>query len=86
MAVEGTVIIPPVHIAPSATVNHCVVGPNVSIGEGAKLDRVVATNTIIGPGATVSDIQLSDTLIGHEAVVRGTSSKLNVGDLSEITA
>lgn len=81
---HDTVIVPPVHIDPSARVRCSVLGPYVSVGEGAHLDRVVAANTIVGAGALVSDVLLEDTLIGYQATVKGRPSRLNVGDLSEV--
>ncbi|MEW6752893.1 MAG: sugar phosphate nucleotidyltransferase [Candidatus Latescibacterota bacterium] len=82
---QETVIIPPVFVDPTARVSRCVLGPYVSVGAGAEVERVVARNTIVGAGSVVHDALLEDTLIGHEAVVAGGSRRLNVGDQSEIT-
>ena len=79
-----TAIIPPVHIDPSAQIRCSVLGPHVSVGEGARLDHVMAANTIIGSGAAVTNMQLVDTLVGYQAVVTGRPSRLNVGDMSEV--
>ena len=82
---EDTVIIPPVHVAPTARVRESVIGPYVSIGEGATVERVIARNLIIGNQAVVKDVLLEDTLIGYQAVVEGRASRLNVGDMSEVS-
>lgn len=83
---EDTVIIPPVHIAATARVKYSVIGPYVSVGDGAQVERVIARNLIIGAQAVVEDVLLEDTIIGSQAMVRGRASRLNVGDLSEVTA
>lgn len=79
-----SVVVPPVHIDSSASVRASVVGPYVSIGAGAEVNRSVIRNSIIGEGAVVENAMLEDSLIGFQAAVRGRSSRLNVGDLSEI--
>ena len=83
---QETAIIPPVYIDPTAEVRRSVIGPYVSIGAGAQVDSVIARNMIIGAQAVVENIILEDTLIGFQAVVKGRASRLNVGDLSEITS
>lgn len=82
---QDTAIIPPVYIDPTAKVRRSVIGPYVSIGAEAQVDSVIARNMIIGAQAVVENILLEDTLIGFQAVVKGRASRLNVGDLSEIT-
>ena len=79
-----SVMVPPVHIDPSASVAQSVVGPYVSIGAGAEVKRSIVRNSIIGEEAVVENAMLEDSLIGFQAAVRGRSSRLNVGDLSEI--
>lgn len=82
---QDTVVIPPVHIDPSARVERSVLGPHVSIGAGALVCDAVVRNTIVGEQAVVENILIEDSLIGFQAVVRGQASRLNVGDMSEIT-
>jgi glucose-1-phosphate thymidylyltransferase len=82
---QDTVVIPPVHIDPSARVERSVLGPHVSIGAGAQVRDAVVRNTIVGEQAVVENILIEDSLIGFQAVVRGQASRLNVGDMSEIT-
>ncbi|MEM7026568.1 MAG: sugar phosphate nucleotidyltransferase, partial [Pseudomonadota bacterium] len=83
---ENTVIVPPVHIDPTAEVSQSIIGPYVSIGAGAKVEGAVVRDAIIGEQAEVVDILLEHSLIGFHAVVKGRASRLNVGDLSEITS
>jgi glucose-1-phosphate thymidylyltransferase len=82
--IEGSIIIPPVSIDPSAVVERSVVGPYVSVASGATIRDSVVRDSILSAGATVEMSLLSRSLIGEGAVVRGHYQRLNVGDSSEI--
>jgi glucose-1-phosphate thymidylyltransferase len=82
--VEGSVIIPPVYIAPTARIVNCVIGPNVSISDKTLVTNSVIKNAIIGYQSRISDVILEDSLLGHDTVVQGEKKVLNIGDSSEI--
>jgi len=84
--VRNTVIVSPVHIDPSAEVDASVIGPYVSIGAGAQVRQSIVRDTIIGEQAVVEDALLEGSLIGFQATFKGRMSRLNVGDLSQITS
>jgi glucose-1-phosphate thymidylyltransferase len=81
---KGSIIIPPVSIDPSATVENSIVGPYTSVAEGAVIRSSIVQNSILGEGATVENTSLEDSLIGDNALVRDSCRKLNVGDSSEV--
>ena len=81
----NTLIVPPVHIDPRASVSDSVIGPDVSIGAGAQVRRVILRNTIIGAEAEVENALIEDSLIGFQAVLKGRYNRLNIGDMSEIS-
>ena len=54
------------------------------MGAGSKVASAVIRNSILGEQATVKDVVLEDSIVGFQAVVVGSASSLNVGDLSEI--
>jgi glucose-1-phosphate thymidylyltransferase len=83
---QDTVIVPPVHLDPSAKVSCSVVGPYVSIGRDARIHKAIVQDTIVGEQAMVEDVLLEDSIIGFQAVVKGRTSQLNVGDMSQITS
>lgn len=82
---DRCVINPPVHIAPTARVVNSVLGPYVSVSEGASISNAVIRNSIVGESATIESVILEDSLVGSRTVVRGERRILNVGDSSEIT-
>ncbi len=83
-SIDGSVIIPPVFIAPDAVVERSVIGPNTTVAAGASVKDAHIRNSIVSNGASVSGSLLEDSIIGNNAVVRGTFKRLNVGDSSEI--
>ena len=84
LGIAGSVLIPPVYVAPDATVEQAIVGPYVSIGAGAVVHDCIVRNSIISAGAQVSDIVLEGSLIGTATEIRGHFKKFNVGDDSEV--
>jgi glucose-1-phosphate thymidylyltransferase len=81
---DGSVIVPPVNIAPSAVIYESIVGPYVSISEGAHIHRSIIKDCIIGKRATIEYAIIENSLIGEKAVVRGTPGSLNISKFSEI--
>ncbi len=77
-------IIPPVYIGANAQVCRSIIGPNVSISEGAVIEDAILRNCIISEYAEVKSAMLEASLIGSNARVYGTFRKLNVGDSSEL--
>lgn len=82
--VLDSVVIPPVYIAPSAQVEHSIVGPYVTIAENSVVKQSIVRDSIIDEGAYIDDTMLDRSLIGKDAVVRGRYRVLNVGDSSQV--
>ena len=81
---EGITVVPPVYIHPEAKVKDCVVGPYVSIGKHANIERAVLKNTIVEHDAHISRMVLENSLIGRQAGVAGRAETMNIGDDSWI--
>ena len=81
---KDATIIPPVYIHETAAINNCVIGPNVAIGRGCKLDKCVIRNTIIADQTQISGMVLEDSLIGEQVVMEMKPQQLNIGDHSKI--
>lgn len=81
---DATVIIPPVNIAEGCRIRHCIIGPNVTIGEHTKIESSIVRDSIIGSYAELEQVVLTSSIIGSDAYVRGLSQSLNIGDNTEI--
>jgi glucose-1-phosphate thymidylyltransferase len=81
---KSSLVIPPVFVSKTARVENCIIGPNVSVGEGAILKNSIMRNSIIGEQACVENSILDSSLVGNCAQIRGTFHRLNVGESSEI--
>lgn len=84
LAGSNSVILPPVYIAPSAQVEHSIIGPYVTIAEDSVVKQSIIRDSIIDEGAYIDDTMLDRSLIGKDAVVRGRYRILNVGDSSRV--
>lgn len=81
---DTTVIIHPVNIAEGCVIRHCIIGPNVTIGEHTKIESSIVSDSIIGSYAELQQVVLNSSIIGNDAYVRGLSQSLNIGDNTEI--
>lgn len=84
LAATGSVIIPPVYIAPTAQVEHSIIGPYVTIAEDSVVRQSIVRDSIIDEGAYIDNTMLDLSLIGKDAIVRGRYRILNVGDSSRV--
>lgn len=81
---EEFTAMPPVFIHETAVVEHCVVGPYVSIGAGVTLKRSIVRHSIIDANSVVTDMQLENSLIGENVEIKGNVQTVFVGDNSKI--
>ena len=78
------VVVPPVHIHPSATINHSVIGPYATIAEGCQIENSIVRDSIVDAGAHVTEHVLAGSLIGRDALLIGRPRRFNVGDSSVV--
>jgi glucose-1-phosphate thymidylyltransferase len=81
---SDVIIVPPVHIHPTAELDCAVIGPHVTIGANCTVSNSVLRDTIMDDGATCKDILLKQSLVGRNARVEGSYRTINVGDSSAI--
>ncbi len=82
--IDGCNLIQPVYINKSAKVEHSSLGPNVSVGESAKISNSTITNSIVGKNSQIDRVNVRDSLIGQNAIVKEYNGVLNIGDNSEV--
>lgn len=81
---KGTIIIPPVSIAPNCFIKDSIIGPHVAIGPNTSIQQSIVRESIIGSYTNLFDVVLDNSLIGSDASVKGLSRSLNIGDNTEI--
>lgn len=80
----GSVILPPVVIAPSARIERAVVGPYASVGENVVITDAIVRDVILNRDSEVANVMLMNSIVGVETVVHGDFHSVNVGDSSEV--
>jgi glucose-1-phosphate thymidylyltransferase len=80
----GVVIIPPVFIHPTAEIQSSIIGPNVSLGCGCKVQHSIIEDSILEDEAQVHGVILERSLVGRRAVIRRRAGMLNAGDNTEV--
>ena len=83
-AFKGTIIIPPVSIAPNCSIKDSIIGPHVAIGANTNIQQSIIRDSIIGSYTNLYEVVLDNSLIGSDASVKGLSRSLNIGDNTEI--
>ncbi len=83
-SVENSTVVDPVYIERGVTIRNSIIGPNVSIGEGSRIDGSTLSDTIVETHADVSASTLTNSLVGHHTVISGVAGEITVGDHSEI--
>lgn len=81
---DTVVVIPPVHIHPSAAIAHAVIGPNAVIAAGCEVRNSVVRDSIVDECAVVENALIEESLIGQCARVSGRFRRLDVGDTSSV--
>ncbi|HCD37053.1 nucleotidyl transferase [Chlorobium phaeovibrioides] len=80
----GCIINEPVFIAPNASLENAIIGPNTTIGEHAVIADAIIKDSIIGNYAKVGHIMLDSSIVGNNAWISGNPHEINIGDYSEI--
>lgn len=80
--VIDSIIHDPVYVGPGAKVVGSIVGPYVSIEEGAEITNSVVRDSIVFAHARVENAVLADSYVGAHAQVSPPARALNVGDHS----
>jgi glucose-1-phosphate thymidylyltransferase len=81
---EGSVIVPPSHVSPEATIENSVIGPHASIGAGVTIRNSLVRDSIVEDDAVISDALLDASIVGRRARVQGLARNVNIGDDAEV--
>lgn len=81
---ENTIFIHPVAVGHNCSIANSIIGPHVTIGDNAHIQRSIVKDSIIGNFAALDDVVLKHSVIGSDASIRGMDLSLNIGDNTEI--
>jgi glucose-1-phosphate thymidylyltransferase len=84
IATDNSLLIPPVHIASSASIVNSVVGPYVSVAEEVVIENSIISDCIIDRAAHIEHAILRQSLVGSETQVRGGIGTVDIGDHSKV--
>jgi glucose-1-phosphate thymidylyltransferase len=79
---KTNIIIDPVNIHPSCEIFQSIIGPYVTIAQGARVTKCQIAESIIESNGAVSECVLENSIIGANAVLKGKKINLNIGDSS----
>jgi len=82
--IPGSVILPPSFVSPTAVVEGSIIGPYVTLADGARVVNAAIQDSIINANARVESVLLEHSIIGDNAGVTGRRGRINLGDSSEI--
>jgi len=81
---ENTIFIHPVSVGSNCNIAQSIIGPHVTIGDNAQIQRSIVKDSIIGNFAALDEVVLKHSVIGSDASIRGMDLSLNIGDNTEI--
>ena len=81
---DNTIFIHPVAVGRNCNIANSIIGPHVTIGDNAQIQRSIVKDSIIGNFASLEDVVLKHSVIGSDASIRGMDLNLNIGDNTEI--
>jgi glucose-1-phosphate thymidylyltransferase len=82
---KNTVLLPPVFIHPSATVENSVIGPHTAIGANCTIQNCIIRDSIVEDGSIMTDMILEHSIIGRSVKLQDHAAILNIGDHTEMT-
>jgi glucose-1-phosphate thymidylyltransferase len=78
------ILIPPVFIPDSVTVEHSIVGPYVAVGEHARISHSIVQDSILGSYSALEGIMLRQSVVGSDSRLVGRWNAINIGENTEI--
>ncbi len=84
-AFDGTIFIHPVSVGKDCQIQHAIIGPHVSIGDGVVIERTILSDSIIGRRAQLRHISLQHSVVGNDTKLTGQPRTINIGEHTELS-
>lgn len=85
VSLENSTIIEPCFIGKGVVLKNAVVGPNVSLGEGSRVEDSEIRDSLIQTHSTIRNAKLQKAMIGNHAYFNGEFKEISLGDYSELS-
>jgi glucose-1-phosphate thymidylyltransferase len=74
----------PVRIEEGVTLDHCELGPNVTVESGCTVRGSKLSDTLVGRNTTIQNAELQRSMIGADAFVSGVRGSVSLGDHARV--
>lgn len=81
---ENAEIIPPCFIGKDVVLINSTIGPNVSVGNGCRIENSTVRNTLIQEDTVIENAELDNSMLGNKVHYRGDSKSVSIGDYSTL--
>lgn len=81
---KDSLIKPPCWIGDDITIENSIIGPNVSVDQGAVIRNSIVSESIINAGAQVEGMVIKDTIVGERAVLKRHTLSSDFGPFSRL--
>lgn len=75
-------IIQPCYVGKNVVLKDAIVGPNVSLGDGCRIESSSIKNSLIQSHTTIKKANLDEAMIGNYVIYNGEYTKVSIGDYS----
>ena len=80
--IKNSEITEPCYIGENVELINAKIGPNVSIGDGTKIENSTIKNSLIQTFAEIKNANLDNAMIGNHAKFDGAFTQISIGDFS----
>ncbi len=80
--IKDSEITEPCYIGENVELINAKIGPNVSIGDGTKIENSSISNSLIQTEAVIKNAKLDNAMIGNHAKFDGNFTQISIGDYS----
>ncbi len=80
--IKDSEITEPCYIGENVELINAKIGPNVSVGDGTKIENSTIQNSLIQTFAEIKNARLDNAMIGNHAKFNGDFTQISIGDYS----
>ncbi len=86
LLLNNSIVIEPCFIGNNVVLANSIVGPHVSLGDNVTITDSRIENSIVQEKTSITNFIAGNAMIGKNAIVKGTSHDVSLGDFSQINS